>query len=208
MSDPVDDFLAAKDEAEGKEKRAGFLGELSSEWTRSGGLTGTLGRYLPAAAVSLGVAGVAAGIGKAFDAIKNRLTKQRNYKSMLEANPTLGREDASKVQMLYNSLHSMSPAMAKDPLIAGSFVRSSLELSPESGPAVPPATAKMLAETQKNIRQAKGEGIARQLPGMPPIALAPTERAPEPQLVGETSWSREGPGGIGQIRETRKHYGR
>jgi hypothetical protein len=205
MGNPVDDFLAAKDEIEGVEKDAGFFGSMRGEIARGGGLGGTVGRYLPAAAVSLGVAAAAGGIGRAFNAIRNRLTKQRDYKNMLSANPHLAKEDASKVQMLYNSLRSMSPSMSRDPLIAGSFVRSSLELSPESGPAVPPATAQMLAKTQESLSKAKSKGLAQHLPGMPPISLAPPERAPSPVLAGETHITRDLPSGA-QMRTVSKRY--
>lgn len=206
MPNPVDEFLTARDELEGQEKDAGFWKSMTGEFARGGGLGGTVGRYLPAAAVSLGVASAVGGLGKAFNAIRNRMTKQRDYKNMLAANPHLRKEDASKVQMLYNSLRSMSPSMSKDPLIAGSFVRSSLDLSPESGPAVPPATAQMLAKTQESLSKAKSKGPTQHLPGMPPISLAPPERPESPRLVGEVS-ERMPVGDQGGFRtQTRKLY--
>lgn len=211
MANPVDEFLEineALDTLEGEEKVAFFrqmFGAAGKEMARGGGIGGAIGRYMPAAAVSLGVASAAGGIGKAFSAIKNRLTKQRDYKGMLRANPHLGKEDASKVQMLYNSLHSMSPSMAKDPLIAGSFVRSSLDLSPESGPAVPPATAQMLARTQESIQKGKPKSLRERMPMVPVMQMEPPEKPPSPQLVGETHFSRDLPGGA-QVRHVAKRY--
>ena len=81
--------------------------------------------------------------------------KPMEYKAMLDAHPELQQQDASKVQALYNSLRHMSPHMAKDPVIAGSFVRNLLERGNEGSVAVPMDTAKMLSETQRNIRQGR-----------------------------------------------------
>jgi hypothetical protein len=83
------------------------------------------------------------------------LLKPMEYKAMLDAHPELQQHDASKVQALYNSLRHMSPHMAKDPVIAGSFVRNLLERGNEGSVAVPMDTAKMLADTQKSISGAK-----------------------------------------------------
>jgi len=132
---PVDDFL----------KTAGWWDTLKSGF----------GQALPGAIIG---AGLAAGgqLGSAgYGAIKERLTKTRDYKAMLGASPALKKFDAGQVQMVYNSLRSHAPSMSKDPLIAGSFVRRTLEISPESGPFIDPATTKMLAETQRNVATAR-----------------------------------------------------
>jgi hypothetical protein len=152
MSNPVDDFLktagwwdAFKEGLGGGSKSRG-LGEAVMKG---------IGSALPAALVGSGLAAGAVGASKGYSMVKERFTKSRDYKSMLEANPMLGKQDAGQVQMIYNSLRSHSPAMAKDPLVAGSFVRRTLEISPESGPFIDPQTSKLLAETQRNISQAR-----------------------------------------------------
>jgi hypothetical protein len=171
---PVEDFLTALSgdtQEEENEKTAGFLGNLwaglKGGMTRapvagampvSGGFGRAVGEQLPLAAAGVMMAGIGTAVGKGYGALKERLTKPRDYKAMLEANPSLGKEPAEKVQMLYNSLRTMAPTMAKDPLIAGSFVRNTLELSPETGPAISPQTVKTLVESQRNISEAKGTG--------------------------------------------------
>lgn len=154
MTDPIDDFL----------KTAGLWSSLMH------GVSGGEGRQTIGEAVmratGQGIGGAAAasliaaggyGVSKGFGAIKERITKPRDYKAMLGANPVLNKYDSGQVQMVYNSLRSQSPSMAKDPLIAGSFVHKTLNLSPEEGPFVDPQTVKMLAETQRNLNQARGD---------------------------------------------------
>lgn len=171
---PVEDFLSdlnGESTDNETEKTAGFLGNLwhglkggmtREPVTRAMPISGSFGRALgeglPLAVAGTLMAGGGQAIGKAYGAIKERFTKPRDYAAMLEANPTLRKEPAKKVQMLYNSLRTMAPTMAKDPLIAGSFVRNTLELSPESGPAISPQTVKTLVESQRNIADAKGTG--------------------------------------------------
>lgn len=163
---PVDDFL----------KSAGILDNLKGAFESgvSGGagtsflrgrtrmpLSSTIaqgmGQAIPGALVGLGMAAGAAGVSKAYDVIKERLSKPRDYKAMLAANPTVGKYDAGQVQMVYNSLRSQAPSLAKDPFIANSFIRKTLELATDEGPYIDPQTVKTLAEAQRNISQAKSE---------------------------------------------------
>jgi len=110
---------------------------------------------IPGALVGTAFAAGATGASGGYSAIRDRLTKPRDYKAMLTANPSLGKFDAGQVQMVYNSLRSQSPTMSKDPLIAGSFVHRTLEMAPETGPFIDPQTVKMLSETQRNITSAR-----------------------------------------------------
>lgn len=152
--DPVDDFL----------KTAGLWGAFT-HGVSSGEGRQTIGEAVMRA-TGQGIGGAAAaaliaaggyGVSKGFGAIKERITKPRDYKAMLGANPVLSKYDAGQVQMVYNSLRSQSPSMAKDPLIAGSFVHKTLNLSPEEGPFVDPQTVKILAETQRNLDQVRSD---------------------------------------------------
>ncbi len=132
---PVDDFL----------KTAGWLGTFKIGF----------GHALGAAGVGALLAGGGMVASKGYDAVKERITKPRDYQAMLKANPAVEKYDAGQVQMVYNSLRAQSPSMSKDPLIANSFVRRTLDLATEDGPYIDPATAKTLAETQRNVAQAK-----------------------------------------------------
>lgn len=143
MSNPVEDFL----------KTAGpFLEGMRSAFGPKG-----LGTMMGGAAISAGLAVGAVGGEKAYKAIKGRFTKQRDYRNMLQANPTLRKEDAGNVQMLYNSFRKMSPDMAGDPLLAGSFVRQHIELSPEAGPAINPQTMSTVTKAQESIGKGGGK---------------------------------------------------
>jgi len=157
---PIDDFL----------KEAGILGTLGSAFKRgvaagvvdpntkgaiAKGMAGGFGRALNLAGTGALLTAGAVGAAQAYDGIKDRLTKTRDYKSMLEATPALRKYDAGQVQMVYNTLRNQAPSLSKDPLLAGSFVRKTLEVSPESGPFVDVATAKTLSDTQKNLTEAR-----------------------------------------------------
>jgi hypothetical protein len=165
---PVHEFLMLR------EKTAGFLSDLGK--AVSGSLTPEhLGPYFAPAIASAGVAAAGLGMKAGYDAIRERLTRQRDYKMMLENNPNLRGLDAKHVATVYNSFRRLSPTMARDPLLAGSFVYKTVSLSPESGLSIDPMTAKTIAETQKSIQQAKSSktsvyeamlgGLGKSMPG-------------------------------------------
>lgn len=135
MSNPVDEFL----------KEAGWLDTMGR----------AIKEAIPGAIAAAGVTALGTGVAKGYGMVKERFTKVRDYSNMLKSNPQLRQHDASSVQMVYNSLRKTAPTLAADPLIAGSFVRNTLEMSPESGPGIPLQSAKLLAETQRNITQGK-----------------------------------------------------
>lgn len=152
--DPIDDFL----------KTAGLWDALKhglsggeARQTAGEAIMRATGQGIGGAAAASLIAAGGYGVSKGFGAIRERITKPRDYKAMLGANPVLSKYDAGQVQMVYNSLRSQSPSMAKDPLIAGSFVHKTLNLAPEEGPFVDPQTVKMLAETQRNLSQARSD---------------------------------------------------
>ena len=154
MGNPVDE-LFAHPEMEKRAAPGAAPGKMRKAWDTFSGSTFGKGMI---GATSMGAAALAMSttdqiVSSAFQALKGRFTKQRDYKNMLEANPTLAQEDARQVQMVFNSLRTLSPTMAADPLISGSFIRNTLEMSPETGTAIAPQTAKMLAETERNVAQ-------------------------------------------------------
>jgi hypothetical protein len=211
MKNPVEEFLELAEEPKTKEAD-GFLSNLWNAF--KGGFGGgggpqgqtTLqalahgaGSYLPGALLTGSLGAAFAGAAKGVGAIRERFAKARDFQQMIEANPMLDKHDAGHVQMLYNSLRSMSPNMAKDPLIAGSFVRQMLSMSPESGPAVPMDTAKLLSETSRNLSQTKGSH-----PFLEAMRLEPLKggEPSHPLLRGETKY---GPNDE-VLGRTEKHY--
>lgn len=145
MSNPVEDFVKTAGPFFEGLKRA-FGGEA-------------VGAMLGGAAISAGMAAGAVGARGAYRAIKGHFTKQRDYRDMLQANPMLRKEDSGRVQMLYNSFRKMAPDMAGDPLLAGSFVRQHIELSPEAGPAISPQTMATVTKAQESLSRGKPKAL-------------------------------------------------
>lgn len=216
MSNPVEDFLQEK------EKQAGFWDSLGKAWQGvssafKGGLAqealseGTkltmgqavargAGQALLPAAITAGAAAIATGASKGVGAIQERFGKARDYKAMLQVHPSLADKDPGQTQLYYNSLRRMAPSLAKDPLVAGSFVRNMMELQPEGGPAVPLQTAKLLTDAQKSVTQAKaGRGPVAEafMTGRQP--LLEMQRQPTSKPTWTESWE-EPMGGSGEQR--------
>lgn len=124
----MDAILAMEQEIKEYEqaKEAGFWNAFRS------GITGTgIGDR---AANALVAGGVAAGVGAAGAAgaglvggIKAKVDKHFGFKKMMRMNPGLEKQDATKVRNTFNSLASLNPDYAQDPLVAGSFVARSLD---------------------------------------------------------------------------------
>ena len=171
---PVEEFLTL-------EKTAGFGGSLWKGMKFQGLEAGAnpssidsfghvLGQQLTAGAAFGALTGggeaVLSGARKLINMGIDKWKKPMEYKAMLDAHPELQQQDAAKVQALYNSLRHMSPHMAKDPVIAGSFVRNLLERGNEGSVAVPMDTAKMLSETQRNVKQSRPDSANTLSAGM------------------------------------------
>ena len=99
------------------------------------------------AATALGTVGV-----KSIKKLHHRARKSRDFRSMMEAAPSLRDEDPVKVQMAFNTIHNLAPNLAQDPLVASTFVRRTVNTDiGGGGMAVDPATAKMLTDTQSKV---------------------------------------------------------
>jgi len=105
---PVDQFLAN----EGHEKSAGFESFMK-------------GTYGPLAA-GLGTAIVApialAAAQDGYNQVKGMINKSRNFKAMLEYNPSIKKLPDQKVKALFGTLHNVAPDLARDPVVASSWV--------------------------------------------------------------------------------------
>ena len=160
MPNPVEEFLQMK-------KEGGWWSNVWGAFKKGVGggaeavplnqsIPELAGKALPMALMGAALTAGGVGVTKGVGALRERFSKARDYQNMLEAHPALREHEAGDVQALYNSLRSMSPTMAKDPIIAGSFVRESLGRRPEEGVAVSPATAKMLADTERSLSSGGG----------------------------------------------------
>lgn len=87
-----------------------------------------------AQAGAVGAAGIvgSALVNDLYSAARLAVTRNRNFKNMLEADPELKEHPAEKVKALFNTLHEKGgPEMSGDPLIASAFVKQQLELPPQ-----------------------------------------------------------------------------
>jgi hypothetical protein len=190
---PVEEFLQMKKEAAGwlsnlgRGIAAGFTGgELTHGASGVGRMLGQVGQGL---AVSGLVAGLGLAGGKGIGMIRDRFTKAKNMQAMIEANPALQKEDAGHVKMLFDTLHRLSPTMAKDPILSGSFVRDSLRLGPEGQPSVRFDTARMLADTERMV-QSGGKGhpvLQAMMANMRPMGYPPQRT----EQLGSVSLSQD-----------------
>lgn len=132
-ANPLDEYLM--------EKKAGHQGVLPGFKSFMGGMrANTLKNFRTGAeeAIGSGAVGLAAtGLGMAALKIYRAVRKREDFRQMMAHNPELKEfheQDPVKFNQHYNSLRSLVPAYAEDPIIAGSYMRQ-MSLSPESAGA-------------------------------------------------------------------------
>lgn len=138
MKNPVDEFLE--------------LDKNAASWGEFGGQL----------ALGAGVAAVGALANEVYRGVSNAVGRSRGFKSMMAYNPSLEKEDRVRVQNLYNTLHNVSPDLARDPLVANSWVKRMMY----QDEYVDPRTMSDLAAAQQRIGQSRGYGLDFQSAGM------------------------------------------
>lgn len=119
-------------------------------------LTGKLAKRL--GAFGAGAAGIAGGIA-VVDALRSglssKISDKKQFSNVMKENPTLekDREHAKKV---FKTLKRFNPEMAADPLVAGSFLKRSLQYKDEG---IQPMDVKTLTEIGKNMRDRGGDSF-------------------------------------------------
>lgn len=93
------------------------------------------------------------GAKKAYDHVNEPIQKQQGMKAMLTMHPNLKNEDHAHVARVYNTLYNFNKDMAKDPLVAGSFVRRAMQFREEG---LQPNDIKTLTEIRKHMSDTKG----------------------------------------------------
>lgn len=129
-----------------------------------------------AQAGAVGAAGIvgSALVNDLYSAARLAVTRNRNFKNMLEADPELKEHPAEKVKALFNTLHEKGgPEMSGDPLIASAFVKQQLELPPQFllesvhklvGTGSTLAKSKQMGSFDlSKMMRGDGQGAARQL---------------------------------------------
>jgi hypothetical protein len=194
---PLDDFLAFK-------KEAGWLSDVAS--AVGGALKGFGGAakeqvkgVLPQIVTGVGIGAGITGVGLGVAKIQESFGKQRDFKAMMAANPHLEKMDAGNIQLTYNSLRKAAPSLASDPLMAGSFVRRTLEMS--DPPYVDAQTIKTLTDAQKSISQRAGSHPFRDIAMAAAARPISTEKPDYPITASEQGVSRKfGPGQEAEAR--------
>lgn len=115
MSNPLEDFLTDYGPAP-ETKEANFAGDFGKA------MIGGLG----AGAATAVIGGAAVGAKHLFQAG----TKAKSFRQMLSHNEDLAahhEQDPRRFNQLYSSLHSMNPDFARDPIVAGTYMRRMVE---------------------------------------------------------------------------------
>ena len=121
-NNPAEDFLedyGSKEAAFGQQAAA--FGQAGAKAFGAAALQG-----VAAAGASALVAGTVMGAQHVYQA----LTRERDFKKMMEANEDLHvmhQSDPRKFNLAFNSLRSMNADFAKDPFVAGSYMRAAAE---------------------------------------------------------------------------------
>lgn len=141
-----------------------ILGEMdvlikrALDWNSIKGGLGVGARAAGKGALALGgaVGAAAAGgialalAGDLYDAAKRGITKGRDYKAMMQANPQLKTLPAQSVQKAFSVLHRFNPDFASDPTVAGAWVkaRATLNVDEQYGDIT---TLKSLVDSRKSL---------------------------------------------------------
>lgn len=101
---PIEAFLT-HDESLGVEKTA-------VDW-RSAAVTAGIGVAAPLAAMA---------VHEGYQEVRGMVGRARGFKRMMEHNPGLKKLPANKTRAMFNTLHNAAPDLAKDPVVASSWV--------------------------------------------------------------------------------------
>lgn len=99
-----------------------------------------------AAALGLGVSAADKGI----DSIVSPLHKKRSFNKMMKDNPGLKKESPRDLKRAFNTLHRFNPKMASDPLVAGSFMKRTMQFKDEG---IQPVDVKTLTSIKSDDRK-------------------------------------------------------
>jgi len=116
-------------------------------------------------ALGLGALGLAVGGGahladSLLDKYKDKNSFKKNFAGMMSENPHLEQEDPTTIKKFFRTLNTFSPKMAKDPMVAGSFIKRSLQFRDEG---IQPVDVKTLVDVEKSSRDAAKATRSNQL---------------------------------------------
>lgn len=123
---------------------------LGSFGRAAAGVAGGIGAAVGTAALG-GIAMALA--GDMYDAAKRGITKTRNYKQMMNANPDLRELPAKSVQKAFSVLHRFNPEFSSDPTVAGAWVKRQATFGEDSFGDV--NQMKQLIDSRKSLSDVK-----------------------------------------------------
>lgn len=129
MSNPFETYFKEKTSAAQLSFPGMGGGALASAGKRLAGAAGN-------AAIGATAAAGAAGLGVAATKIYDAITKKNDFKTMLENNADLTdhfHQNPKFFNLAYSSLRSTSPQFAKDPIVAGHYMRRIMENQENAG---------------------------------------------------------------------------
>ena len=94
----------------------------------------------------LGIGGATAGVAGARK-LYNALTYKGDYENMLKQSPEIRNFDAKEVKARFDTLRRFNPEMSKDPLVAGSWIKQTIEY-----PVVTPSTLRDVVQPGTGTR--------------------------------------------------------
>lgn len=106
-----------------------------------------VGQAAMIAGVTLGAEALAGLVRRAMDA----RDFSSDYRRMLDSNPDLQGEDAQRVMDRYRILSRFGPSVARDPVVAGHWIKQTLEY-----PVVTPTVLKDVVEVEAKMRSMYG----------------------------------------------------
>lgn len=122
--------------------------------------------YMPliAAATPIALGGAMAAGSAVFNKIQRARQKARGFQQMMAMHPVLKQRDPTMVQNLYNSIHTINPTLAVDPLVAGALINKTIEAGTAYGndnTAIGSALPQVL-EQIANIRARRAEAVSKE----------------------------------------------
>lgn len=165
MRDPVEEFLEIEKQA-----------AIDPRWGQFGGQL----------ALAAGTMAAGSLVGEVYRGVRNAITRSTNFKRMMAYNPALEKEDRTRVQTIFNTLHNVSPDLAKDPLVANSWVKRMMY----QDEYVDPKTLSDLATAQQRMVQAGEQSF-----GLSPAIMKGLEASPFMPVKGGGGGSGGGAGG-------------
>ena len=97
-----------------------------------------------------------------YDVAKRGLTKSRNFKAIMQANPDLKAfPDKARLERSFTALHRFAPELTSDPLVGGSLLKSVAEVPGNEAVAI-----KDIINSRKNLLDAKDKAFRMDGPAL------------------------------------------